>query len=165
MLFFPDCSTVIRGAPRLVFGTPSYSEGQQECPPRVWYSPEIDASKFTLHILPDTPGGFQWLKYILLMLCNATHRLGDGKRVILLQMVRSSIRAVRAIRNTWVVPTETKVVADEYHWLMAMYLDMTTLRSDRILLPMLAASSFTDNSQLYVQGHIFGGCICSVAVN
>jgi len=50
---------VIRGA--------SYSEGRQECPPRVWDSPEIDASKFALHILSDTPGGFQWLKYILLM--------------------------------------------------------------------------------------------------
>jgi len=35
-------------------------------------TPEIDASKFTLHILSDTSGGFQWLKYILLMLCNAT---------------------------------------------------------------------------------------------
>jgi len=46
------------GAPRLVAGAPSYSEGWQECPPRVWYSPEIDASKFTLHILSDTPGGF-----------------------------------------------------------------------------------------------------------
>jgi len=88
MLFSPDCCTVIRGAPRLVAGAPrcvagaprcvagaprlfvsapSYSEDQQECPPRVWYSPEIDASKFTLHILSDTPGGFQWLKYILLL--------------------------------------------------------------------------------------------------
>jgi hypothetical protein len=58
--------TVIRGATmlivhasRLVTGAPSYSEGQQECPPRVRYSPEIDASKFTLHILSDTSGGFQ----------------------------------------------------------------------------------------------------------
>jgi len=58
--------TVIRGAPRLVVGAPrlvagapSYSEDRQECPPRVRYSPEIDASKFTLHILSDTPGGFQ----------------------------------------------------------------------------------------------------------
>jgi len=58
---------LVVGAPRLVAGAPSYSEGRQECPPRVWYSPAIDASKFTLHILSDTPGGFQWLKYILLM--------------------------------------------------------------------------------------------------
>ena len=45
----------------------SYSEGRPQCPPRGRYSPEIDSSKFTLHILLDTPGGFQWLKYILLM--------------------------------------------------------------------------------------------------
>ena len=63
----PGAPRLVVGAPRLVAGAPSYSEGPQECPPRVWYSPEIDASKFTLHILSDTPGGFQWLKYILLM--------------------------------------------------------------------------------------------------
>ena len=50
-----------------VIRDPSYSEGRPKYPPSVWYSPEIDASRFTLHILPDTPGGFQWLKYILLM--------------------------------------------------------------------------------------------------
>ena len=55
------------GTPVAVIGDPSYSEGRQECPPSVWYSPEIDASKITLHILSDTPGVFQWLKYILLM--------------------------------------------------------------------------------------------------
>jgi len=53
-----------------VIRDPSYSEGQQECPPRVWDSSEIDTSKFALHILSDTPGGFQWLKYILLMCFN-----------------------------------------------------------------------------------------------
>ena len=63
----PDLSPVLPGAPRLVVGAPSHSEGRQECPPRVWYSPDIDPSKFTLHILSDTPGGLQWLKYILLM--------------------------------------------------------------------------------------------------
>jgi len=64
---FPGLSPALPGAPRLVAGAPSYSEGRQECPPRVWCSPEIDASKFTLHILSGTPGGFQWLTYILLM--------------------------------------------------------------------------------------------------
>jgi len=121
--------TVICGAPRHVAGTPRCSQAclwrsqvchrrfqlRQECPPRVWYSPEIDASKFTLHILSGTPGGFQWLKYILLMLCNATHRLGDGKRLILRQRVRGSIRAVRAFRNTRVFLTETRVVADAHN--------------------------------------------------
>jgi len=67
----PRCSQTYHnhspGTPVVVIWDPSYSEGRQECPPRVWYSPEIDASKITLHILSDTPGVFQWLKYILLM--------------------------------------------------------------------------------------------------
>jgi len=58
------------GTPVAVIRDPSYSEGRLECPPRVWYSPEIDSSKFTFHILSDTPGVFQWLKYILLMSCD-----------------------------------------------------------------------------------------------
>jgi len=41
-----------------------------------------------------------------------THRLGDGLRVILWQSVRGSVRAVRALRNTRVFLTETRVVAD-----------------------------------------------------
>jgi hypothetical protein len=56
------------GTPVAVIRDPSYSEGRPECPPRVRYSPDVDASKFTLHILSDTPGGFQWLKYISLMI-------------------------------------------------------------------------------------------------
>jgi len=32
-----------------------------------------------------------------------------------------------------------------YHKLTAMYLDMTTVTSDRVLLLILAASSYTDN--------------------
>jgi len=126
MLCFPNCSTVIRGAPRVVIGTfrfsqacrrhsqtcrwrtqacrrrsqvlpgapkvlssalrcsqtchnhshgtpvpvisdSSYSEGWTECPCRVWYSPEIQAWEFMLHIISDTTGGFQRLKYTLLM--------------------------------------------------------------------------------------------------
>jgi len=55
------------GTPVPVIRDPSYSEGRPVCPPRVWYSPDIVASKFTLHILSDTPGGFQSLKEILLM--------------------------------------------------------------------------------------------------
>jgi len=76
LLALPGLSPVLPGAPRLVVGAarlvagaPSYSEGRKACSPRVWYSPEIDASKYTLHILSDTPGGFPWLKYILLMQC------------------------------------------------------------------------------------------------
>jgi len=44
--------------------------------------------------------------------CNATRRLGDGSRLILRQRVRGSARAVRAVRNTRVFQTETRVVAD-----------------------------------------------------
>ena len=55
------------GTPVPVIRDPRYSKGQPECPARVWYSPEIDESKFTLCRLSDTPGGFQRLKYILLM--------------------------------------------------------------------------------------------------
>jgi hypothetical protein len=42
-----------------------------------------------------------------------TRRLGDGNRVILRQTVRGSVRAVRAVRNTRLFQTETRVVADE----------------------------------------------------
>jgi len=55
------------GIPVLVIKDPSYSEGQPECPPRVLYFAEIDTSKFTLHILLDTAGGFERPKFILLM--------------------------------------------------------------------------------------------------
>jgi hypothetical protein len=67
----PTCSQTYHnhspGTPVTVIRDPSYSEGRPECPSRVWYSPEIDTSKFTLHILSDTPGVFLSLKYILLM--------------------------------------------------------------------------------------------------
>jgi hypothetical protein len=45
--------------------------------------------------------------------CNATCRLGNGLHLILRQMVRDSVRAVRANRNTLVFQTETCVVPDE----------------------------------------------------
>jgi len=109
----PDMSPAVPGAPRLVVGAPSYSDGRQECPPRVWYSPEIDTSKFTLHILSDTPGGFQWLKYIVLMLCKAARRLGNGKGVIHRQRVWGSVGAVRAVRNTRMILTETRAAANK----------------------------------------------------
>jgi len=68
----PSCSPTDHshslGTPVPVIRDPSHSKGRPECPPRVWYSPEIDASKFSLHILSNTPGGFQWLNYILMIL-------------------------------------------------------------------------------------------------
>jgi len=77
----PCCPKVLSGSPRCFqtnhhhsHGTPvpvirdrSDCEGRPECSPTVWSSLEIDASKITLHILSDTPRGFQWLEYILLM--------------------------------------------------------------------------------------------------
>ena len=54
-------------APVPVIRGPSYSDGLPECPPRVWFSPDIDTSKFTLRLLSHTPGGSQRLNYILLM--------------------------------------------------------------------------------------------------
>ena len=47
------------------------------------------------------------------MLCNVAHHLGDVKRVIPRQSVQGSIRAIRAVRNTQVFQTETRVVADD----------------------------------------------------
>jgi len=64
----PGAPRLVVSTVRLVAGAPSYCEHRQEYPSRVWYSPEIDASKCTLHILSGTPGGFQCLQYIFLML-------------------------------------------------------------------------------------------------
>jgi hypothetical protein len=47
---------------------PSHSHDRPECPCRVEYSPEIDASMFALPIVSVTPGRFQWLNSILPML-------------------------------------------------------------------------------------------------
>jgi len=63
-----------------VIRDPSYSEGLPEYPARVRYSPKIDASKFTLDILSDTPGVFQRLTYSLLMLRTRHSILPKTKR-------------------------------------------------------------------------------------
>jgi hypothetical protein len=67
------------------------------------------------------------------LLGNATRHLGDGKRVILRQRVRGSVRAVRAVRNTRVFQTDTRVVADNRRSIAAHYL----VRAGRILLTLL----------------------------
>jgi hypothetical protein len=48
------------------------------------------------------------------LLWNAAGRLGDGQRIILCQRVPGSVRAVRAIQNTWVFQTKPRVVAEIY---------------------------------------------------
>jgi len=68
----PGSPSIVTGTPRLVAGAPSHSEGRQGCSSRIWYCPEIDAWKFTLHILWDTTGGLEWLKFIWVRLWNAT---------------------------------------------------------------------------------------------
>jgi len=55
------------GSPVPVWRDPSYSKRRPECPPRVCFTPDMDASMFTLHILSDTAGGYHPLKYLLLM--------------------------------------------------------------------------------------------------
>jgi hypothetical protein len=60
----PSCSQtahiLCHGTPVPVIWDPSYSVDRQENTPRVWYFPELDPSKSTLHILTVTPGCFQW---------------------------------------------------------------------------------------------------------
>jgi len=66
------------------------------------------------------------------LLCNATRRLGDRQREILRQRVRGSVRAIRAVRNTRVFQTETRVVADESRawWsLLNLYIQMCAVPS------------------------------------
>jgi hypothetical protein len=94
-------SPVLRGAPMVLSSAPMCSqtyvnhshgtqvslirdltdfEGWPECPPWVCGAPKLDAFKFMLHILSDTPGGSEWKKYILLM-CGMklkTNNLGWG---------------------------------------------------------------------------------------
>jgi len=79
----------------------------------LWYEVLPDAHRFVAAL----PGA---------LLCNATHRLGDRQRVILRQRVRGSVRAVRAVRNTRVFQTETRVVADvQSVWRIASVIGLT----------------------------------------
>ena len=67
-------SPALRGGLRLITITPTiilYQSSEIAVTPKAGRNalcgsdtPEIDASKFTLHILSDTPGGSQRLKYI-----------------------------------------------------------------------------------------------------
>jgi len=56
----PRCSQTFynrfQGVPGSVIRDPSYSDCRLQCPPRVWFSPEIDASKFRLCLLSHSMG-------------------------------------------------------------------------------------------------------------
>jgi len=91
----------------------SYSQRQSECPPRVWFSPEIDTSMFILHILPDTPGGCQQLNYSLLSLVSnkllqlfqdymtrQAHLPSFLKFILMLNIAHTSIRITIYMWNT-----------------------------------------------------------------
>jgi len=69
------------GTPVPVLRGSSFSQGRQEYSSRVWYSPEIDPSKFTLHILSDPHGVIQRLKFILSMSQACHHRSQSCRRL------------------------------------------------------------------------------------
>jgi len=66
------------------------------------------------------------------VLCNAACRLDDRQRVILRQRVRGSVRAVRAVRNTRVFQTETRVVADVQQPRCLRFTQITGLNHEQI---------------------------------
>jgi hypothetical protein len=70
--------------------------------PRMHYC-DSRCSQTLAGVSPALPGALQ---------CNATRGQGDGKCAILRQRVRGAVTAVRAVRNTRVFQTETRVVAD-----------------------------------------------------
>jgi hypothetical protein len=49
-----------------------------------------------------------------LEVCNATHHLGEELYLIFRQRARGPVRAMRAIRNTWLFLTEIRFVADVF---------------------------------------------------
>ena len=77
-----------------------------------------------------------------------TRHLGDGKRVIPPQRVRGFIRAVRAVRNTRVFQTETRVVADD-----ALVTDISlAIRSCNLLLLEYISSKMLSQQIILVVG-------------
>jgi len=68
----PTCSEIFHncshGMPLQVISDSRYSQSGAECPPTVWFSPEIDASKLAIHIPSDTPGVCRWKRFRLWML-------------------------------------------------------------------------------------------------
>jgi len=121
----PGASMLVVGAAWIVAGAPKYLEGQQEYPPMVWHSLEIDAAKFTLHILSDTPGGFQWVIYILLMYSHPVDPITSNTRPlfwtpgVLITTWHSDWQRWRTSQNGWATylrnPTETHRISTSFH--------------------------------------------------
>jgi hypothetical protein len=64
-------------------------------------------------VIQSAPRWFQvHLKVTSSVQYTRTHHLGDRKAGILRQSVQGSVRAVRAVRNTWVFVTEIRVLSD-----------------------------------------------------
>jgi len=80
--------------------------------PRMLYC-DSSCSQMLTGLSPAHPGALLW---------NATRRLGDWQLVILHQRVWGSVRAVRAVRNTRVFQTETRVLADEISTVVMIWL-------------------------------------------
>jgi len=101
-----------------IAGAPSYSEGRQECPPRVWYPPENDPSTFTLHILWDTPGGFLWLKSTLLMNpCPGVNRTIRNTTFVVVTMF---MQAFVFMKTPWPVSSDVQYSMVEEHLKLAI---------------------------------------------
>jgi len=87
-----------------IFSSNEFQAHQQRSQRRCCFS---QTALLWFEVLPDMSPALQGT-----LLCNAKRRPGDGKRVILRQRVRGSVRAVRAVQNTRLFLTETRLVAD-----------------------------------------------------
>jgi len=114
MLFLPDCSTVIWGAPRLVVGAHSLVAGAPRCfqvnlkaPASVLSTLGFDHPGILVRQLSNTPRGSQWHNYILLMW---THQWS-----IQTELMRKSGSASQSIRIRWeqMIPPRCE---DVYNW-------------------------------------------------
>jgi len=86
---------------------------QHNCSPCDEFNTRVMLMVHIHHRIPDG----KWSRQV----CNATVWLGDRKCVFFRQRVRGSVWAVRAVQNTHVFLTETRVVADEWTLYMARF--------------------------------------------
>jgi hypothetical protein len=112
------------------------------CFPRMLYC-DSRCSQMLSGLSPALPGA---------LICNLM-------RVIFRQRVRGSVRAVRAVRNTWVFQTETRVVADAPYW----PLDHAINLQPGFNSPYSQISDFLEvvlkSLQVYIETHLANGFI------